>query len=737
MLPITGYSDRFSVRPGETIAFKIDCRDAREFSARLVRVRCGDPNPAGPGIRETDLSAVFSGRFPGRRQEVRLGSYVRVGDAEALQSLGSFTLDALIRPTTPAKPGQGILARLSADGSAGYALLLDGSAGITIRLGTDAGPVSLATGTPLRGRTWYRAWASYDAATGELTVGQRALAGETKGATSVRTGKVPGRPRMGAGQNLFLAAMGGDPVGGHYNGKLEGPRILDRALGADALGLGELPGHARAIADWDFSVDIPGLRAIDRGPYRLHGALVNLPTRGMTGASWTGDETNWRHAPEQYGAIHFHDDDIHDCGWETDFAFTVPENLPSGVYAMRIATPNAEDMIPFFVPPPRGKRTAEVCVVIPTFTYQIYGNHARGNTTDVYRERVREWNARPWTADEHREYGLSTYNYHTDGSGIAHASALRPMITFRSAFLSIPELPGSGLRHFSADTHLFDWLEEKGFSFDVITDHDLHREGVKAIADYPVVLTCTHPEYHTDESFDALRDYTHVGGRLMYLGGNGFYWRIALHRDTPGAAEIRRGEIGIRAWAAEPGEYFNAFDGRYGGLWRRIGKPPNLVTGIGFSAQGLFESGHYRRKPGSRDPRAAWIFEGVEDEVLGDFGLCGMGAAGYELDRADPRLGTPDNAIVLASSEGLPASYVAVPEDLLSHVQTWNGETVEQLKRGDMVFFTRPGGGAVFSVGSITFCGSLSHNGYENNISRIVENVLRRFLRPEPFAESA
>ena len=33
----------------------------------------------------------------------------------------------------------------------------------------------------------------------------------------------------------------------------------------------------------------------------------------------------------------------------------------------------------------------------------------------------------------------------------------------------------------------------------------------------------------------------------------------------------------------------------------------------------------------------------------------------------------------------------------------------------------------MFAVGSITFCGSLSHNGYDNNVSRIVDNVLRRF----------
>ena len=38
----------------------------------------------------------------------------------------------------------------------------------------------------------------------------------------------------------------------------------------------------------------------------------------------------------------------------------------------------------------------------------------------------------------------------------------------------------------------------------------------------------------------------------------------------------------------------------------------------------------------------------------------------------------------------------------------------------------------MFSVGSITYCGSLSHNGYDNNISRITRNVLDRFVDPGP-----
>ena len=53
--------------------------------------------------------------------------------------------------------------------------------------------------------------------------------------------------------------------------------------------------------------------------------------------------------------------------------------------------------------------------------------------------------------------------------------------------------------------------------------------------------------------------------------------------------------------------------------------------------------------------------------------------------------------------------------------------------RADMVFFETPGGGAVFSVGSIAWCGSLSWNGYDNNVAKITANVLRRFNDPAPF----
>ena len=178
-----------------------------------------------------------------------------------------------------------------------------------------------------------------------------------------------------------------------------------------------------------------------------------------------------------------------------------------------------------------------------------------------------------------------------------------------------------------------------------------------------------------------------AAARLLYLGGNGFYWKVAVSDAWPGAVEIRRGEGGIRAWAAEPGEYFNAFDGTYGGLWRRNGRPPQRLAGVGFSAQGDHDGGPYTRTEASRDPAYSWIFDGIEGDILGDFGLSGGGAAGFELDRADLRLGTPLNAVILARSGNHGDSFVLVPEDILTHHDTWPHEPVESLIRADIVYF--------------------------------------------------
>ena len=62
VLPITGYLDRFSARPGEDVVARVSLRTAGPYRARLVRVICGDPNPDGPGLQFEDLSARLDQR---------------------------------------------------------------------------------------------------------------------------------------------------------------------------------------------------------------------------------------------------------------------------------------------------------------------------------------------------------------------------------------------------------------------------------------------------------------------------------------------------------------------------------------------------------------------------------------------------------------------------------------------------------------------------------------------------
>lgn len=132
------------------------------------------------------------------------------------------------------------------------------------------------------------------------------------------------------------------------------------------------------------------------------------------------------------------------------------------------------------------------------------------------------------------------------------------------------------------------------------------------------------------------------------------------------------------------------------------------------------------------DPRAAFIFEGIDEDVIGDFGLNGNGAAGNEIDRADFALGTPPNALVVASSRLHTDIYLMTPEDLLDPTPTWTG-TQSDLIRSDMTFFETASGGAVFSTGSIAWAASMAWNGYDNVVARLTENVVRRFSSPEKF----
>ncbi len=188
---------------------------------------------------------------------------------------------------------------------------------------------------------------------------------------------------------------------------------------------------------------------------------------------------DWTQAPDQYGAIHFHDDDLVDAGWQEDFALELPAGLRSGVYAARLSANEAEFYVPFFVRPPRGQ--ARAAIAYPRVDRHLHRLHQQPRPLRLARDR-----ALPRPADgAGRDRPVCC-------SSIPR-SASRPTIAIRTAAASptpraiarSPTSSPSG-RHwnFNLDLFIVDWLEHLGVDYDVITEEDLHDEGLDLLRPY-------------------------------------------------------------------------------------------------------------------------------------------------------------------------------------------------------------------------------------------------------------
>ncbi len=755
-MQVIGYSDRLSVQQGETIRFMVSS-ELPSYRADLVRLIHADSNPLGPGLKEEVVSAPINKEYKGRRQKLPRGSYIIVPDDPALQQ-EDFTLTAWIAPSTPGgsaklltaatnrrplhpplQGAQGIITKWSEADRVGYGLFLDGDGSLAFWLGGENGKVDrVGTGVPLRAWTpanvwpgghqmvntpiWYFVAASFDAGEGKVTLYQEPVPLWPVDYTrSVVEKPVTVRSAGKSEAPLLIAAYweshdtNQPQISGQFNGKIEAPKMFDRALSGrqiEELKNGGSPEDP--LAAWDFSRDIGSRTVSDIGEHELHGQTMQMPTRGMTGHNWREQTTGFPQSPTEYGAIHFHDDDLNDAGWQVDFEYTVPETLKSGVYAARLRAGNSEDHVTFFVRPKKGTATAKAAFLIPTFSYLAYSNSRRG-----------------------APQLLSTYNYHSDGSGVAYSSRLLPILTIRPKIELLSTRTGllnpTGSGGFLGDMMLIDWLEARGLDYDIITDEDLHWEGESLLSPYNVIMTGAHPEYWTSQMLDSLETYLSGGGRLMYLGGNGFYWVTSMDPEGKHTVEIRRRD-GTNTWEAAPGEYHHSTTGEFGGLWRFRGRPPQKLVGVGFTAQASALGRPYARQPASFDPRASWIFEGIgPDELIGDFPCLvnSYGAAGFEIDRYDHVLGTPAHALLLATATGFSDGFQHVIEETLQS-DSKQGGTVNPWVKADMTYFETGNGGAVWTSASISWMGSLSYNDYKNNVSRLTENVLRRFSADEP-----
>lgn len=724
---LLGYADRLSVAPGEDLRFMVSTT-VSHYTAEMVRLTARDG--CASGRTEACVGDVPKEVVAGRHQLTAIGSYIIVDSAEPLRAVTGFTLTGWIFPTAPHRSGgQGVMGAWSENERAGYLMLLDEAGRPGLRIGSGDDVDTVISRTPVEPRQWYFLAATFDAQSRTAFVCLRTQ-GAAHGSMTRRTLKC-GLARPAESPFLIAASQVTiNGVAGSFNGKIDSPSVYGQSLDRNRLGamaaetfLSTTP-DPPLLAAWNLAPRDSQL-VLDGGPYAMHGRVINLPMRGVTGRRWSGETFDWRSRPEEYSAIHFHNDDLEDAGWDADFGWRVPASLQSGVYAARLTTPSYVEHIPFVVRP--REKAARTLVLLPTLTYLAYANF-RGPSASAGPERPSEWVGPLDPLDkylaDHLELGASLYDHHSDGSGHCYSSRLRPIVNFRPWYRTWYV---NGPRHFATDLQLINWLEAKGCPFDVLTDEDLHRGGVSTIRGYDTVITGSHPEYATKGMINALEQFVASGGNLMYLGGNGFYWVTSLGGDDCHYVEVRRGVSGTRAWESAPGETHHSTTGEPGGLWRHRGRPPNRLVGVGTASWGGGSGRPYVRTPDSFREEFSWIFEGVAaGEPIGAFGLCLGAAAGDEIDRLDERLSTPLRATVVASARSFNDDYQLVVEDVLQLDGATGGSENDNV-RADMVVMDVPGGGRVFSVGSVAWCGSLSHRGYNNPVSRITENVLREF----------
>jgi len=773
---ILGYCWPWTVRPGESLDFMVSTYGEREqpYQTDLVRVFCGDAANETSHVKVNEIKAPFAGQYAGRHQPTYPGSYIEVPDDPALNRLKSFTVQTYLWPSVvgakinsglPGLSGasfgngqiqdQTLVSRFDNIRHCGWSLFMDAHGKLAFKVGTGNGDVhTVSLSKVLIENRWFLVSAQFDAEQGQLILTAEAAKclSTREPAWSAEAAKIKLPEAFNVPQQgplRFGAATNGEGNGQKLkpvdvlNGKLDSVRLSRGVLDAtQRQAVAQLRPSQNSMSEvvgcWDFAVGIGTTKVYDLSDHALNGTAVNMPDRAVTGVHW--DRTmgsDWRHAKDNYSACHFHDDDLYDSEWQADFSYQVPEDLPSGVYAARLRHGELEDFIAFFVAPKKKQPTAKAALLISTTTYTAYTNFEgfhntyrqreiknSDGTSEFMKEKVFPYLVTKKEDAEflsrHPEIGKGTYRYHADGFQCRHSSQKHPNLMLQVQ---------GGFSNLAADLYILDLIQASGLDVDVITDDLLHAEGLDLLKDYNVVMTGHHPEYLTYAALDAIESYLDKGGRWMYLGGNGYCWVSNYHSELPGALEVRRlgpDYYGAGYWMHS--EMVSEFEGVNCGITWDAGWLPHSLMGVGMHGNLHCLGSPYYRKPGAEDTRARFIFEGVDEQVLGDFGIYPGGAAGIEVDAYRPECGSPTHALVLATSGKFEYPYAMPYGSAAEEYQINNPES-----RADMVFFETPDGGAVFSVGSMAWPLSLKHNQHDNNIAKITLNVLRRFMDPKPF----
>jgi len=211
------------------------------------------------------------------------------------------------------------------------------------------------------------------------------------------------------------------------------------------------------------------------------------------------------------------------------------------------------------------------------------------------------------------------------------------------------------------------WLKRTGKDVDYLSDDDLQRigSGDALRKAYDLVVFPGHEEYVSQHVYDIARRYRDLGGRLMFLSANNFFWKVQ-----------RDGQLLRRVQ-----------------LWRKLGRPEAALVGAQWSASNGSAQQPYVVHGAGAEP---WAFAGTGLRNGSTFGRYGI-----EID---------------ARSESSPPGTIT-----LARIPNLIGE-----HDAEMTYYETAAGARVFSAGVVNFAASINDPAVSRLVDNVWSRLVER-----------
>ncbi len=345
------------------------------------------------------------------------------------------------------------------------------------------------------------------------------------------------------------------------------------------------------------------------------------------------------------------------CGWPESFTFAVPADAKSGIYSARCTDISGEATHICFVVHPGTTGRGEIAVLANTNTWTSYN----------------EWGGRS-------KYSLP----------------MGTVLSFERPNPGVTPIEYNAIDHLlRAELWLLNWLEDEGYKVDVYTDLDFHK-GIGNFNQYKALVLSTHPEYWTAAMMDHLDAYLEAGGSVLYLGGNGLFERVEIDEGAQTLIHMTDDLTRNRDFY-----YFRNLEPP---------RPERAILGVGYRFDNYMTFAPYRvLEANHRLLQGTGLANG---DLIGENGINGKGASGWEMDTSIAGTAPPGTVVSATGAD----DRGAPPANLVVIARGTNPGF-----GADMTCYDTAAGGRVFSVGSISFVGSMIG---DPQLKRIVRNVL-------------